>query len=107
MKYLVEITDEAAARLNNGKRVVGAIKKNEGTGEYNFKAFSPIRKPRGKAKVICSTPVGRVVETPQRYRSTLSVDKAIGAVETEVVMTDHLGKLMTQLKRYEKKHYLI
>ena len=104
MRYLVEIADEAAARLKNGKRVVGTIRQNDGTGDYCFRAFSPTRKP--KPKVICVTPVGRVVETPQRYRSTLSVDKAIGAVETEVVMTDNLGKLMTQLKQYEKDNII-
>jgi len=99
MKYLVEISEEAVARLNSNKRVVGTIRKNEGTGDFNFKAFSPVRKP--KPKVIGVTPVGRVVETPQRYRSTLSVDKAIGAEQTAQVMTSHLGQLMIQLKDYE------
>lgn len=101
MKYLVEFSEEVAARLNSSKKVVGIIKMSEDTGDYSFKAFSPVR--RRKPLVICSTPVGRVVETPQRYRSTLSVDKAIGAVTTAEVMTDNLGKLMVQLKQYEAK----
>ena len=98
MIYLVEIPDEAAIRLEKGKRVTGVIAKDQVTGNTAFKAFSESRKKkRDQDILICPLATGWLKGSKQRYKLFLSVNKAIGAVRTEQVMTNELNEAMAGL----------
>ena len=97
MFALIEMTEETYIRLSNGKTVEGSIKRVAGTEKMVFNAYRRKSEQHRCTSLICVTPNGRMVESPQRYILRISVNKEIGVAMTKKVMTketDHATNLL-------------
>ena len=101
MQFIIEITDEAIARLKKGKRVVGAVKLKEGTSLLTFKAFDERRKNKNDDRLIIQLEHGWLKESPQRIKFFNSVRKDIGKRLVDVVIHRELKTAMTALTAEE------
>lgn len=78
MKKFVEFSAEAIACLETGKRVEGAIRRDEKTGKLVFKHYIRQNQPRKHDILIKELEHGWVKESPQRVKFFSSVKKALG-----------------------------
>ena len=78
MKKLVDFSAEAIASLETGKRVEGAIRRDEKTGKLVFKYYIRQTPPRQHDTLIKVLEHGWVKESKQRIKVYESVPKALG-----------------------------
>ena len=101
MQFIIEISEEAIARLQKGKRVVGAIDLDEGTSLLTFKAFNERRKRKKDDRLIIQLEHGWLKESPQRIKFFNSVRKDIGKRLVDVVIHRELKTAMTAMAAEE------
>jgi hypothetical protein len=86
MKKYVEFSAEAIASLETGKRVEGAIRRDEKTGKLVFKHYIRQTPPRKHDTLIKVLEHGWVKESVQRVKFFSSVKKAIGTTRVISVL---------------------
>ncbi len=97
MKKMIEISDEALARLEDGKCVKGSIRLDKQTGKLMFLAYHsrPVSIPADR--LICQLGSGWLKESAQRIKFFSSVKKEVGVAEVNNVMERDLNTAMSQL----------
>lgn len=73
---IIDMTDAAYQRLQNGERVKGSLAMQSATGA-DFNAYAP-KKPRQKPARVLRQPHGRVEIFADRVRMRLSIDREEG-----------------------------
>ena len=86
MKIFVEFSAEAIASLETGKRVEGAIRRDEKTGKLVFKHYIRQTPPRKHDTLIKELEHGWLKESPQRVKFFSSVKKALGTTKVVSVL---------------------
>ena len=97
MIYIVYIPEEAAMRIECGKKVTGIIAKDSVTGDTSFQAFKESKGKGKKDQMICPLTTGWLKGSKLKFKLFLSVNREIGAYNTKVVMTNELKKAMAEL----------
>ena len=99
MKRVIDISEEVLENLYKGKRVEGAMRCNELTGEVTFRAYR--RKSRSgmhRDRLVCQLENGWLKESPTRLKFYNSVKKDLGIPMTQVVMERELKTAVHELE---------
>ena len=86
MRKFVEIDMEVLEGLVEGKRVEGALRRDEWTGRLIFKAYKRSTPMRHRDRLICRLEHGWVKETERRIKVFESMPKALGAARMMAVI---------------------
>ena len=80
MKKMIEITEEAIARLVQGKCVEGSLRMDELTGRVSFRPYRRLSRMPGWVKKVHLLEHGWVKESQERISLFESVPKRLGLV---------------------------
>ena len=98
MYLIVEISGESYDRIQQGRSVVGQIKRDEITGILTLKAFLRHGKSRKRSKVLCQLPNGKLSESEKLYRLYVAVNKLLDVDSIDQVFVNNVQKAMNLLK---------
>ena len=98
MKKYIEISEEALARLVEGKYVEGSLHRDQWTGRITFRAYNRQPRVRRRDKLVCQLENGWLKESPTRYKFFNSVKKDLGRRLVNLVMHRELTTAMNVLE---------
>ncbi len=89
MKKYIAIEEEVLARLVEGKRVEGSLRRDKWTGVITFNAYNRKPRKREKDRIVKKLPWGWVKESMQRIKVFGSFPKDMGSAAVMGLMDDH------------------
>ena len=98
MRKYIDVSEEALARLVEGKCVEGSLHRDQWTGRISFRAYNRQPQLRRRDRLICRLEHGWLKESPQRIKFYNSVKKDLGRRLTNVVMHRELVTAMNTLE---------
>ena len=106
MYLIVEISGESYDRIQQGRSVVGQIKRDEITGILTLKAFLRHGKPSKRCKVLCQLPNGKLSESEKLYRLYVAVNKLLDVDSIDQVF-DNLILNQQKLELFHNVEYIV
>ena len=97
MKKIIELTDEAIARLMTGKCVEGSLRMNERTGKVTFRAYQRQSHKRKQDRIVRQLEHGWLKESARRIKFFNSVKKDLGSRLVDVTIHRELKTAMSAL----------
>ena len=98
MRKYIEISEEALARLVEGKYVEGSLHRDQWTGRITFNAWVRKSPKHPKDRMVCPLENGWLKESPTRYKFFNSVKKDLGQRLVNLVMHRELTTAMNVLE---------
>ena len=86
MRKLIEIDMEALERLVEGKRVEGALHRDEWTGHLMFKAYKRRPTIRNHDRLICKLEHGWVKESKERIKVYETIPRDLGTARVMAII---------------------
>ena len=86
MRKYIEIDMEVMERLIEGKRVEGALHRDEWTGRLSFRAYKRRPTIRNHDRLICKLEHGWVKESKERIKVYETIPKDIGTARVLAVI---------------------
>ena len=101
MRKMIDISDETAARLAQGRCVAGSLRMDELTGRVTFRPYQLLSRMPGWVKPIHRLEHGWVKETKERIKLFESIPKRLGTMRVMHIIDRDVSEAKDAVMEWE------